>query len=81
MLTENADPRQGRNWRYVVGAFQMNIPVRAKKELLLAEENILALSQMENRANPEQQPMASGYAAIYRPGVGADQAAGRRSGR
>ena len=40
---QDVDPRKGRNWRYVVGAFQMNIAVRAKKELLLAEENILAL--------------------------------------
>ena len=42
-VDQDVDPRQGRNWRYVVGAFQMNIAVRAKKELLLAEENILAL--------------------------------------
>jgi hypothetical protein len=31
------------SWRYVVGAFQMNIAVRAKQDLLPAEENILAL--------------------------------------
>jgi hypothetical protein len=39
----DAEVRERLNWRYVVGAFQMNIAVRAKRELLPAEENLLAL--------------------------------------
>jgi hypothetical protein len=42
-FADDVDRRKNGDWRYVVGAFQMNIAVRAKQDLLPAEENILAL--------------------------------------
>ncbi len=39
----DVDQRKTGNWRYVVGAFQMNIAIQAKQDLLPAEETILAL--------------------------------------
>jgi hypothetical protein len=40
---DQQDQQEKLNWRYVVGAFQMNISVLPQKDLLPAEENILAL--------------------------------------
>lgn len=49
----NGAAKKGRNWRYVEGAFQVNIPVGSAAELLAAEENRLAVFKWKLDELPE----------------------------
>ena len=42
-VVEAAAPRRPRTWRYVVGTFQIKIPVSTGESMLLPEENTLAI--------------------------------------
>jgi hypothetical protein len=62
------------NWRYVVGAFQINVPVRKAAALLESEENLLAVVKWKL----EQLPATNRWHPVLRRF--ADQTAGRVDG-
>ncbi len=47
-----AGPAADVNWRYVVGAFQMRVPVERDEEILPAEENLLAILKWRQQRIP-----------------------------
>jgi len=66
--------RQGFNWRYVVGAFQINIPVSKSAQLLGPEESILAVYKWKL----EQLPLSNRWYPVLQRFIGV--VAGRVSG-
>jgi len=62
------------NWRYVVGAFQINIPVSTEARLLASEENLLAVFKWKL----EQLPVTNRWVPVLHRYI--DQVAGRVDG-
>ena len=54
-----------RNWRYVVGTFQVRVPVENKQTLLEPTENTLAIMKARVQRMPATDSSAPGSAALY----------------